>query len=844
MKKKLGIKQNLLLSISLLLSVLLIVLSVTGYVFFKKELLKRSAAETIETIANHGEEMEAWLQTQISFTQSHADAFGFFEDLGLSHEVNLPYQTKILNNSKIKLLDCYTGYETKEIYFTTGDIPEGYDCTTRGWYQMAKAEKKLVITPPYMDALIGSMVITIAAPIFRQGAFVGVFAIDFEMDVLNEIAASIKLYKNGYPIIVDGENNILVHKDQKLLPYVDSQENEFRTNISALSGDYTKLIAPLQTGNAVFQKGTDYDGSAVILSFFKLKSTPWALGYIIPVSEYYQAITSIEQVNIILVILFILLGNLVMWFVLRQALRPLTTLSGLAKEMAKGNLNLNLVHYAKDEIGELMVSFAAVRDTIHLLIESIGEMAEAFEKGEFHAQIPDERFSGSYKIVVKDINSLVASMTMDTLTLLDAFGELGSGNFDKTIKSFVGEKVIFNEKFDALKQNISCLHSDITKLIEAATDGDLSIRVNTERYSGGWARITDGLNHLLESISMPIHEVSLALKAIAKGNFAYEIENRHHGEFAKMLQSLEVMVQSTGSYISEITHILETMATKDLSKTINRDYVGQFDQIKESINNINHILKGTVTEIRSSADSVLSGAKQISDSSMHLAQGASSQSQAIQELNDSIQLIHEQTTNNTKRTQNANDLSQKSILRAQYGKDEMSKMLSSMEELKESSDNISKVIKAIDEIAFQTNLLALNAAVEASRAGEAGRGFSVVAEEVRSLASRSLEASKKTSILIEDTITKINDGAKIAATTSEAFINIVGDVNAISKTVIDIDKATTEQAEELSQISRGLTQISQVVQDNSSTSEEAAAAAQELNSQSEVLSSLVARFRI
>lgn len=303
-------------------------------------------------------------------------------------------------------------------------------------------------------------------------------------------------------------------------------------------------------------------------------------------------------------------------------------------------------------------------------------------------------------------------------------------------------------------------------------------------------------------------------------------------------------LDSLSSYVTEISYVLNEMANSNLEVAINNEYKGDFAQIKEALNLIIESLNTVLGEINNASEQVASGSRQVSDGSQALSQGATEQAASVEELTASITQVAAQTKQNALNANQANELAVVAKDNAEQGNTYMQGMLKSMTDINESSNNISKIIKVIDEIAFQTNILALNAAVEAARAGQHGKGFAVVAEEVRNLAARSANAAKETTAMIEGSIKKVEDGTKIANETAGALEKIVDGVAKAADLVRDIAAASNEQATGIGQINKGIEQVSQVVQTNSATAEQSAAASEELSSQAELLKEMVGKFRL
>ena len=251
-----------------------------------------------------------------------------------------------------------------------------------------------------------------------------------------------------------------------------------------------------------------------------------------------------------------------------------------------------------------------------------------------------------------------------------------------------------------------------------------------------------------------------------------------------------------------------------------------------------------LSQVRTSVDEVTSGSGQIADASQSLSQGATETAASLEEISASATEIGQQAKANAETATQANQLAASAKSSAETGANRMNALNSSMAAITDSSAQIAKIIKTIDDIAFQTNILALNAAVEAARAGRHGKGFAVVAEEVRSLAARSAKAARETADLIEGSKNRVDEGNRIAKETAEALSEIVGGIVKVGDLVGEMAAASNEQAQGIAQISQGLSQIDQVTQQNTATAEETAAASEELSGQADELRALISQFKL
>ena len=341
-----------------------------------------------------------------------------------------------------------------------------------------------------------------------------------------------------------------------------------------------------------------------------------------------------------------------------------------------------------------------------------------------------------------------------------------------------------------------------------------------------------------KKIIHPIKKISNVAVRMAEGDINQTIEKESDDEFGDLMDDFGKMIDNIGAQ----ARVAEQVASGDL--TVNSKPVSEHDVMGIALKKMVRDNNKNLSVIRDAAARMSSGANEVASASNSLAQGTTEQASAIEEITASIEEIANGARINAEDANAANELVQNTKDGAIRGNDQMKQMIKAMKDINESSENISKIMKVIDDIAFQTNILALNASVEAARAGVHGKGFAVIADEVRNLASKSAEAAKDSAEMIEDSIKKVEIGSKLAEETAVALQEIQESVENIAKLVSGIATASVNQANSVGQVNAGITQIADVVQTNSATSEQCAAASAELSSLAGQLQHAVAKYKL
>jgi len=543
------------------------------------------------------------------------------------------------------------------------------------------------------------------------------------------------------------------------------------------------------------------------------------------------------------------------------------------------------IFYAKPQYEKMLI---IARDGSPVLQMNSGTRTEEFDEYQFKEVLNELEAATANRTEQSEAVKAVFRILYDSQNepvLLSAFGLAVDGDFEGILWFYqpIGEQ-LQDIVGVAVQGGISAVISDEAGRIVAATDGldDQVVAGLSVGNLAGWLAFSEDISDLPWKLSMGINEViafrvinkimyiSLIVLVVAlalvigllgvflshsisrpvnrtlemisemeKGHLDLRLQINSNDEIGRMAKTMNSFADSLQS---EVVNSLEMLARGDLTFDVTpRD---NQDKVRGALQKSCADLNELMSQIHAGAEHMASGASQVTDSSQSLSQGATEQASSLEEISSSMSQIGGQTKTNAENAHRANQLTLVSQKAAEKGNNQMQEMIAAMAEIKQSSQNISKINKVIDEIAFQTNLLALNAAVEAARAGKHGRGFAVVAEEVRSLAGRSAQAAKETAALIEGSAEKTTRGSEIANYTAESLNEILGSINQVSELVTEIASSSNEQAQGIAQINQGLGQIDQVAQQTTANAEESAAAAEELSAQANQLRAMLSRFTL
>ena len=559
----------------------------------------------------------------------------------------------------------------------------------------------------------------------------------------------------------------------------------------------------------------------------------------------YASADLFSNLALLVSILFIIISILGVFIILRK-IAPINGLMNLVSDVSDGNMSVNIkqVNIPKDEIGVLTHYIANLVEVVRNIIDDLNKLHhEDIVNGDIEYRIDASKYKNTFRELMQRINDIMDAQADAMLPAIEAISMIAEGDFNITINDLPGKKMILPQSLREVVSKLNGLYKAISDLAEKAAMGNINAHIDSDKFSGNWAVLADKLNNLMDAVAEPLADIERNVTIMAKGDFSH-LDGTYPGTFGVLQEACNLVNDTTSALIKEISETLEKIANGDLTVKLSEKYLGSYAPIETSINTILKSLNSTLSDVKATVEQVTQGAEQISTSAMVLAEATMKQTASIEELSSSVMLVHEKASKASNDATAASESSERIQQHVTTGGEAIKSMEATMNKVKSSSQDISKIIDVISNIAFQTNLLALNASVEAARAGEHGKGFSVVADEVRNLAVRSQQSTSDTSEIIQEDLNHVDEGLKTTSEVVASFGTIIANVQEISGHISEIAEISVEQLESISNINASVSELTAVVTDISATAEESASASQELSSQAELLREKVAFFKL
>ncbi|MBN1970080.1 MAG: Cache 3/Cache 2 fusion domain-containing protein [Candidatus Delongbacteria bacterium] len=641
------------------------------------------------------------------------------------------------------------------------------------------------------NKVTGEFFVPVAAPIKDDnGNVLGMVANIRDLDFLKKIIDKAKIGKSGYSFIIDSRGMVIAH------PITEKILNENMKDTPEMVTLANRMIS-----KDFGMEKYEYKGVVKYAGFAPIKWAGWSIGLNIPEDEVLETALNVRNNTIIFISIFILIAVLIS-YIFSYGIKKI--INGMKDEIGrvieggvKGRLNrrgnLDLVNF----------EFRGIIEGINVLLDSI---ASHFDSIPLPVTIVDKDYKIQY------------------------INETGLNLLNEKFDTVKGKKCYdFFRTHDCNNEN--CAVKRAMKSGNSAngkTEANLAGKKIMADYSANVVKDLDG--NIVGGIEIFVDKTDEKKAALRE----QKISKFQKNEIDKINMILQKMSEGdlTMRYIVDDGDT-ETKSIKEL-----------FDFISSNFNFTLNSLNEVLYNVSNSINQIENAASQVSGASQSLSSGTTEQAASLEEISSSLQNVASQSEHNAENAKIAVGISDNSKKDAEDGDNRMKKMSDAMLEINKSSNDISRIIKTIDEIAFQTNLLALNAAVEAARAGKHGKGFAVVAEEVRSLAARSAKAAKETSEMIEESINKVQNGTELVHHTTDSLKKIVSSAGKVASFINEINDSSGAQYSSISQVNIALDQVSNVTQQNAANAEETAAAADQLSSQAQELKIMIEKFKL
>ena len=597
-----------------------------------------------------------------------------------------------------------------------------------------------------------------------------------------------------------------------------------------------------------------------------------------------KKVSHLKQFQITFGILSMVLFIAVITLLKKFVITPINKIDDALNEVARGNYAVKIEHKRHDEIGKLVTSLNrvlfninesamaslalsqgkavkknedflasdtlciaqnALIDNVDAIFREIEVVFIAVSEGNLSVRTHADNFDGRWQALLQQIDTILDAFEKPLKDIMQISDQLSIGSMT-SIKE-TAYKGDFNKVMQCLKtiqDAITSMLKEIQTLIFAAENGDLKARSHNVYLKGEYRQATENINRLLDLIIKPINESAHVLGKVSMGHFDTFVVGDYKGDHAIIKNALNDTITGIQLILNDLISQMASMSNGDYTHQIKSNYLGEWERLKEAYNKTVLSMNYVLAEASKSSEKVDDNAEKLGRLSHELSQASTEQNASIQDIMKSVDGFASQIENNAKHTVKANELIKKIDDKTAVCNDSMVGLEDSMEKLSKSSAAILQIGTVINEISLQTNLLALNAAVEAARAGEHGKGFAVVADEVRNLAVRSTKSVEETTALVEQSLIDIRTSKLKTSETAEDLRVIRKEMAAVTQLIQEIENTSRVQSDSSQQILMGIEQISVATDISSKTAEKTATSSETLIKQAEHVSELMRRFNL